>query len=106
MSVKTFPLGDQKHILQFDVNAVCEAEEVFQEDISSVLENKDRMKQSRTIRVLLWAALLEHHPEITLRDVGKLIEEQGMDAIGKSIIGALHVAYPDKINADGSPKKK
>ena len=105
MPAQSFPLGD-KYKLQFDVNAVCEAEEVFKEPLEDVLNDVKKMKQARIIRVLLWAALQEHHPELSLRDTGKIIGEMGAEPIEKAIIGSLHAAYPDRVNADGSPKKK
>jgi len=109
MAGKSIKLGES-HTLEFGYNAMCDAEEHFQRSLDEVfLELEDeasKFKHKKIIRGLIWAALQENHPDITVKETGKLIQEIGIDVVGEQLIKGLVLAYPDLINEDGTVKKK
>lgn len=73
-----FTANDQAYTLVFSMNALCELEEVTGKDLMSVMQALDGESgfSLRMVRALLWAGLSDNH-EMTLKDVGRLVEELG-----------------------------
>lgn len=73
--------------LSLSFNALCELEDHFGEPVLGVL---NRMGATDTpkltdLRAVFWAAMLEHRPESTQQDAGRLLHESGMDLFEKLI---------------------
>lgn len=102
-SGKSVPFGDYK--LEFNFNAICEAEEILG-PLPALVKDRKAFEAAKTVRALLWAMMLEHHPDITLKQAGTIIEEVGLDKADAAVQSAFVKAYPDAFNDDGSPKKK
>lgn len=73
-------LGGQTRHLVYDLSALCALrdEGVKFEELSD-----EHFRDPRLIRKLLWAALLEENPDLTLRDVGGWVDlENFADVVG------------------------
>lgn len=70
----TIELDRLRHLC-FDWNAVCEFEEVTQRSIfdQELWEGLEKKPVGKIVRAMLWAALLEEDPSLTLKDAGKLL---------------------------------
>lgn len=94
MAFKTIKLED--YTLQLDINAFAEAEEILGPIPVLFAEGNEAKVQSiKVVRALLWAALIEHHPEIDLKGAGKIIEEIGIKRCDEKIREGIVLAYPD-----------
>jgi len=102
-SGKSVPFGDYK--LEFNFNAMCDAEEVLG-PLPELARDRVRFEAAKTVRALLWAMLLEHHPETTLKEAGAIVEKVGLDKADAAVNAAFVKAYPDAFDEDGNPKKK
>lgn len=54
----------------------------------------------RPVRGLIWAGLIEHHPEMTEDAAGKVIDGAGLVAAVTAMMAALRVAFPDPETPD------
>lgn len=61
--------------LQFDMNAIIDAGSLLKVNMLEKLSDADFMRDLETQRALIWAALQEHHPEIGLREAGRIMVE-------------------------------
>lgn len=48
----------------------------------------------RDIRIMLWAGLIEKHPEVSLHDTGKIMDEVGLQVATKVCTEAFFGAFP------------
>lgn len=85
----TLDAGGTSYRLRLTLNAMCELEDALStpEKPVTFLEVLGRLRRSsaKDIRWIVWAALREHHPEMTLKDAGELVQEAGglFDFAGK-----------------------
>ncbi len=84
--------GGKAWTLLCDMNALCEFEAKAGKSSTEFLEAIEESKDFKMtdLRILVWAMLLEHHPDATIRDAGKVMSADG-DAFQK----ALDFAFPD-----------
>lgn len=77
--------------LRMDHNALAEAEDILGLNPQDLLKQMHEKQQTKYFRALLFGALQEHHPDITLRDAGRLLGdgEAVGEAIGKAMLGAF-----------------
>jgi hypothetical protein len=90
--------GGETYRLQFTTNAMCELEEATGQSINLIiadLSDIDNPPGIRTMRVLLWAALTEHHSTLNLKDAGRICDEIGIAGVGEVIGKAFQAAFPD-----------
>lgn len=93
-------LGGQPFKLQFDMNAIAEAEAVLDMPVISDANGDSALKRIadnrgniRFLRGLLWAALLIHNPKITLKDAGNLITLKNMEEVVDGISKGLSLFF-------------
>lgn len=67
---KRVEIAGRAYRLCYSVNALCEVESRAGGSLDGLME-----KQFSAARLLLWGALMEHQPEITVRDAGAIITE-------------------------------
>lgn len=96
------PAGETTYTLRLSVNALVEAETLLDKSINDIIATLDRVG---TLRAIMWAALLEKHPNTTLLDAGEIIGAVGADAAGVAIGEALKAAFPDDLKGDARPPK-
>ena len=91
-----FVAGEDRYRLRFDINAICEAEDVLGKSIVEISETLADGKVSMTlVRGLLWAGLRGGLPTLTLKEAGDLIEAGGgMFATYEQIGKAMALAFP------------
>lgn len=102
----TLEAGGETYRLQFTTNAMCELEDATGKTINEVvaeLSDADNPPGMKTMRVLLWAAMVEHREGVTIRDAGVICDEIGVGNVGELIGDAFQAAFPD---GDGSAGKK
>ena len=75
------------HNLVFDLNAMVELEDLYG-DIDKAFEamNKGSFK---AIRALIWAGLLHENADLTIHDVGALLQTQDLVQLGEVIKTAM-----------------
>jgi hypothetical protein len=95
-------VGETDYTLRLSVNAIAEAEGLLDKGVNEIIQSLDRVT---TLRALLWAGLLEHHPKLTLFAAGELIGEAGADVIGEKLGEALKAAFPDEAKSSERPPK-
>jgi hypothetical protein len=89
--------GDTTYMLSFSVNALCELEEAMDMPVAKIADSLNDAGNVRmsTIRVVVWAALRDHHDAVTVKDAGRIVTEAGipvaMEAVGK----AFALAFPE-----------
>ncbi|NEX45185.1 gene transfer agent family protein [Pseudotabrizicola algicola] len=82
--------------LRFDFNAMCDFQEATGKPIFATLEAMEAGgADPADIRALFWAMLRDAHPDITLRQAGRMVT-QGMGALQKAAMSALPSAQPDE----------
>jgi hypothetical protein len=85
----TFEADGQTWRMRFDFNAMADFEEETGQNALAVLQAMEAGKVSAIhIRALFYAALREHHPDITLRQAGRLVAS-GMEAFETAISSSM-----------------
>lgn len=100
------PLGEATYTLQYDVNALCEAEEALDASVEEILERITAKRPRMVVlRGLLWAGLRRHHPALTVEEVGQRFFGPGglgthgvMPYVGE----ALRLAFPKPGDGEGA----
>lgn len=96
--------------LVLDMNALCELEAQLSTPTQPVTFNQALMKASIGsafhIRAVLWAAMREHHPEMTVKDVGKWISKVGIDRLGSELTVLAESTMPDAADTKDLALKK
>lgn len=102
----TITAGGETYRLAFTTNAMCEVEDATGKSINAVLAEMSNPERVgiRELRLLLWASLTEHHPDITIRDAGRICDEIGAGGVGDLIGRAVEQAFPPAEPTAGKPK--
>lgn len=88
----SFKAGETTYKLDLTTNGICAAEAEVNCGIREMMHSMSRMTYARAI---LWAALLEHHPEFSEpKLVGPLIDAAGLDEVGKVLARGFTVWFP------------
>ncbi|SDX81296.1 hypothetical protein [Roseicitreum antarcticum] len=96
--VVTLSDGSALH-LRFDINAVCDFEEVMTAGGFDATRELHRMETSvrptvSAVRAMVYASAREKRPDLTLRHVGDLLRTDG-EALVKAAREAMQRAAPD-----------
>jgi len=86
-----FKVDEAEYTLVFSTNAICELEELLDKGLNLIVANMERLT---TVRALLWAGLRAKHPNVSLAQVGEIIDRCGMEAATAAIGRALNAAFP------------
>lgn len=78
------------YTLRLDFNALCDAEE----DFPGIMKGDLDIGTPRKIRSMIRHALAAHHPGLTDREVGDIIQEVGLDKIAPAIQAAMVASFP------------
>lgn len=96
-----FMVGEKTFTLKLGNNARAEAEAVVGKpwvQIATELFDAGEARQG-TARAVLWAGLRRFHPELSLLDVGDMMDEVGDTYAGQKIGEALIAAAPKDVIA-------
>lgn len=83
--------GDKTYTLALTINALCDVEEASPG--VNILGDFSRLSN---IRLMLWAALRTHHPELQKSDAGRILQEAGFDAAKIAVTKAIERGMPPK----------
>ncbi len=120
--------GGQTHKLDLTLNGVIEFEDLWGGSISefgqkmnnAMPDDKGRVDPAAPqirigeIRMLMWAALLEHDEDMDLKEAGRIMQDAGgVGEVMEPLMAALNDAFPSEENEDedkpsgkpGSPSK-
>lgn len=89
-------IGDADYTLRFSVNALCALEDALDKSAGEIVASlgdgsKVRLK---TIRALVWAALLDRHPDMTMQAAGNIVSDGGTAFVMGKITEAMQAAFP------------
>lgn len=98
----TLQAGGETYRLAYTTNAMCELEDAAGEPLGRIvdkLSDKENPPGLSTLRLLLWAALIEHQEDMTVKGAGRICDEIGMDVVGGVISQTLAAAFPEATEA-------
>jgi len=87
--VVPFTADGQSWRLVVSMNALCliEARVSDAEEVTKLLTGADA--SFATVRTAFWAALSDHHPDLTPEDVGRILDHVGLQKAGALLATAL-----------------
>ncbi len=92
----SFEVEGRAFRVRFSWNAAAEYEDAAGRHLSDALFDIAREKLSaRSLRAMLWAGLQEHHPEVTLKEAGGLIDKLGRKEAQRVMGVALRYFFPE-----------
>lgn len=92
---REFEAYGKRYILKFSANALAELEAVLGLPILQMADKFTAQNAGiRELRALVWAGLIEHHPEMTLKGAGELIDEVGIREVIDETLSAFEAAFP------------
>lgn len=91
-----FTAGAKDYTLRFSANAICELEQQVDRAAADIVAALGGTPRYSLIRAVLWAGLTEHHPAITLKTAGEIMDELGgLAAAMRVVTKGLVLAFPD-----------
>lgn len=90
-------VGEDEFTLVFSIDALCQLEEKAGKPISAIVsEMSDPDTRSvRLLRLMLWAALREKHPKVTVLQAGQLIVPAGgVDGVLPLVFNSFALSFP------------
>lgn len=92
----TFEASDKMWTLKFSTNALCELEDELgegAEQLAAIMARPGTGK-IKMLRLILKCALSDNHPDLTLIQVGELIDEVGIEKAMGMMQKALTIGMP------------
>lgn len=99
--------GDKTYILDLSFNAMCHLEDHFDKGIIEIgqmladMQSDPSKLRAKTIRAVLWGAMIEHQPQVTEKEAGQVVSTVGFAKVFKALTDALLAANPDASDAQG-----
>lgn len=97
--------GEKTYTLHLSVNALCALENEVGRGANEIFVDLDKGNKVKvgTIRAIVWAALTDNHPEITLKEAGAIITEIGMADLVAKLAAAIVASYPEAKSDEARP---
>ncbi len=95
----SFPAGEDTFVLLFNLDALCGLEETFDMSVAEIgeaMQNKMRLKM---LRGVFQAGLAAHHPDISAKAAGEIIDRIGLGRAGALIAEAFSAAFASDTEA-------
>lgn len=103
----SFKAQSQNWKLRFTTNALCELED--ESGMSAIAfansMNDEANISIKSMRLMLWAGLIDNHEDISQKICGVLIDEIGMGEVGNLLGEAFTIAFPESEVTDESEGK-
>ncbi|CAI2936037.1 GTA-gp10 family protein [Aminobacter niigataensis] len=98
--------GDRAYTLSYSVNAICELEAELDKPVTEIVASIQDPRQLRlsSVRVLVWAGLRDHHPDLTVQEAGTIITDAGIQTAVNKVGDAFKLAFPGA-KAKANPRK-
>lgn len=94
----------EDYTIVLDFNALCDFEGETGKNALTALDGMEKGEVNASdMRALMWAALRQNHPEMTLQLAGKILSEN-VGAIAEA--SAVMVPDADRLGNASSPQKK
>ncbi|WP_147112093.1 GTA-gp10 family protein [Tateyamaria sp. syn59] len=107
-------VDDTTYKLQFTTNAMAELEDAANKGFPEFLGHLEKSTENGTLRVgdvrlLFWAGLKEHQPDITVVKAGQIVQDIGgveaaMEKLGEAITAAMPEAKAGDADSEGKPE--
>lgn len=103
--VVPFEADGQSWRLVVSVNALCLIEALVNDpdEVAKLLSGGDA--SFSTVRAAFWAALQDHHPDLILDDVGRLLDHVGLKRAGMLLATAMIAAFPQVGGDPADPQR-
>lgn len=101
--VRTINLDGETYTLRYDFNAWAELEEKYGSMAGAIeaLEKAQDLsgKTAQIIRHFLWAGMVQDAPDMTLKDVGRLLSFENLSALANIVTDAVSDSLGDASDA-------
>lgn len=94
-----FQIDGKTYRLKWATNAICEFEDLMGGGLPTLGPMATSVK---ALRAMVWAALREFHPEITLKQVTEWFDVYGIELFLEPIKKAMELANPEKKSGGAS----
>ncbi|WP_136441634.1 GTA-gp10 family protein [Pacificoceanicola onchidii] len=106
-----FDVDGETYSLQYTANGMCELEDAVGCTAMAFLNKLESAGEAnlsfKDIRLLFWAGLQEHHPNMSVREAGALMTKAGGIAAAMEMTGkAVADSMPKPDASAGKPKGK
>lgn len=100
------PVGDREYKLSFSINAICELEDALNMPVAKIADGLNDAGNVRMsmVRTVVWAALRDHHDDVTIKDAGQIATDAGIPAVMEAIGQAFTLAFPEA-QGKANPRK-
>lgn len=99
----TLVVGQNQYRLQYDWNAVADFEQELGEPYLPLFQRMfDGQFGARELRAFLWAGLREHHPDITLRQAGTMLDAAGFGEVLNIVLPVLSSVFSTRERSSGN----
>jgi hypothetical protein len=92
----SFEFEGKSYTFVLSINALCELEDLLGQRINDTLAKLGNPNASdlRTMRAMLWAGLREHHPDVTLKQAGVMLQKMGLAGITALLNKGIERTFP------------
>lgn len=96
------------YTLRLSVNEIVEIETELGMVLGEIIESVRNEATLRlgTVRAMLWGALREHHPEMSLRDAGDLVAKVGLGVAIAKISETFEAGFPAPEPGRSNPPRR
>ena len=98
-------VGDATYTLRLTINSICELEAEAGKPIGDVARDAES-GSIRPVRMIMWAALKDRHPEMTLNGAGDLMTAIGLSKCSEVMTKVLQAAFPPAPQIAEAVKRK
>lgn len=90
-------VGDLEYKLSFSINAICELEDAMDMPVAQIADRLNDTENIRMslIRTVVWAALRDHHDDVSVKEAGHIASTVGVPAVMEAIGKAFMLAFPE-----------
>lgn len=85
----------KRYVLVYSTNAICELEDRLGDGVAALANLASSGKRFKTMRTVLLCGLLDHHPELTEKDAGRIIDAMGVAKADAAVGEAFALAFPE-----------
>ncbi len=98
--------GEKVYSLRFTTNSICELEDHFGgKGISQIVVEMQGQPSMKLVRAMIWGALIDGHPNLTMKEAGTILDEVGIETITEKLGEALKRYFPDAKEGEANPPK-
>ncbi|HEU4986863.1 MAG TPA: GTA-gp10 family protein [Rhizobiaceae bacterium] len=102
----SFDAAGKTWTMRLSTNALCELEDALGSGVDAIGTSMadPRSAKVKTLRLIMWASLTDHHEGVTVRQAGELIDEIGLDTAMGLVQKAFAAMQPEAKGRANPPK--